>query len=555
MSVFQPTAPPVDRSIRANEPAVAVPGRLVFRMTLAAFSVAALLAGCTVGPNYKAPDTSTPAQFKEAAPTSSAIGGLADQTVMINSKRAAATTASASGAATTMPATLAATTEPINLERWWYSFNDTELDKLIAESLKANYTVAIAISKVRQARDERIVIAAPIFPQLNVDGSYDRSRFSNDPKQHVKPINESYQVGLDASWEIDVFGGTRRAIEAADYNIDASVENQRDAMITLMGEVALDYIQLRGAQAQLAVTLKSLKGQQDTLSLTEDRTRAGIGADSDVANALATVESTASQVPSLEATIDVSIHALSVLLSLDPSALTDELVTAEPLPIGPLKVPPGLPSDLVRRRPDVRFAERQLGAATAGIGVAVADLFPQFSLNASVGQSNSVFKRLFDFNSRTNSIGPNVDWNVFNAGSVQANIEVNKEVAQQALLTYKQTVLTSLQEVEDALIVYEREQLRNTALSATVDANQRAYNISLELYSKGLQDFLSVLTSEQNLFGSQEALASSNTQLGTDLVALYKALGGGWEKIDDDQPVGKVPPATAPSNDTAVLPN
>lgn len=542
MSVSQPTEPRADRSIRAADQAAAAPRRLALRITLTVLSVGALLAGCTVGPDYEAPKTPVPEQFGEASPTTSAIQGLENQTVMLNSHRPGAT----------MPTTaVAATTEPINLERWWKSFHDSELDSLIDRSVKANYTVQIAISRVRQARQERIVVAAPLLPQLNANAGYTRS---NNPKEHIILPNENSQIGVDASWEIDIFGGTRRAVESADYNIDAAVESQRDAMITLMGEVALDYIQLRGAQAQLAVTLQSLKAQQDTLSLTEARTKAGIGDDSDVANALSQVESTASAVPGLEASIDESIHALSVLLSVDPSALMDELKKPSPLPMGPPQVPAGLPSDLVRRRPDVRMAERNLAAATANIGVATANLFPKFSLNAGVNQSSSELRHLFDFSSRTYSIGPSASWDIFSAGSVQANIEVNNEIQNQALLTYKQTVLSSLQNVEDALIVYDREQLHNQAVAAQLDAAQRAFNIAFELYSKGLQNFLYVLTSQQSLFGAQQSMASSNTQLNVDLIGVYKALGGGWEDTDTEKPVGKVAPATAPSNDTAMMP-
>jgi len=542
MSVSQPTEPRADRSIRAADQAAAAPRRLALRITLTVLSVGALLAGCTVGPDYEAPKTPVPEQFGEASPTTSAIQGLENQTVMLNSHRPGAT----------MPTTaVAATTEPINLERWWKSFHDSELDSLIDRSVKANYTVQIAISRVRQARQERIVVAAPLLPQLNANAGYTRS---NNPKEHIILPNENSQIGVDASWEIDIFGGTRRAVESADYNIDAAVESQRDAMITLMGEVALDYIQLRGAQAQLAVTLQSLKAQQDTLSLTEARTKAGIGDDSDVANALSQVESTASAVPGLEASIDESIHALSVLLSVDPSALMDELKKPSPLPMGPPQVPAGLPSELVRRRPDVRMAERNLAAATANIGVATANLFPKFSLNAGVNQSSSELQHLFDFSSRTYSIGPSASWDIFSAGSVQANIEVNNEIQKQALLTYKQTVLSSLQNVEDALIVYDREQLHNQAVAAQLDAAQRAFNIAFELYSKGLQNFLYVLTSQQSLFGAQQSMASSNTQLNVDLIGVYKALGGGWEDTDTEKPAGKVAPATAPSNDTAMMP-
>lgn len=506
---------------------------------LLALALAGLLAssGCVVGPDYHAPATTMPVAYHETATVPSAAADAISRDLQaIATTQAVGPTTSITRVAATAPTTAAAltpTTEqaaeqvPSNLSRWWEEFHDPELNSLISRAINANLSIASAESSVRQSRAVLIGESAPFYPQVNVTGAYTRS---HPPR--VAKGNDLYQAGLDATWELDVFGGEQRTIEQAGAQLGAAIENKRDVLITVLGEVALDYVQLRGLQSQLAIAENSLKGQENTLDLTESRFKAGLTGELDVANARAVVDDSAATIPTLESQIRQQIHALAVLLALEPGALSDELTMPQPLPIGPPIVPPGLPGELLRRRPDVRLAERQLAAANAGIGAAQSDLYPKFTLNGSIDIQSNLPKGLANWRDHSYSIGPNIVWPLFDAGSIRANIRIQDELAEQALNNYRSTVLSALQNVEDALIIYNKEQVRRAALTAAVRANQRAFDLSNELYEKGLADFLSVLTDEQNLYSAQNQLAASETQIAVDLVSLYKALGGGWEETD-----------------------
>jgi len=469
------------------------------------FVTTALVAGCKVGPNYKTPPTTMPSEFAELNPT-------------------------------TQRSTRPATTQPVagNLAQWWMTFNDPVMDHLIREAVESNLDLRIATARVREARASRGVTASRLFPDVNANGQYSYNQASNSGTFPISPRTYNFwQAGFDASWELDVFGGIQRGVEAADADIQTTVEQRRDTLVSLMAEVGRNYIQLRGAQRQLAITRQNVASQQDTLDLTKQRFDAGITSEVDVVRQRAQVESTASEIPQLEITIRQSIHALGVLLGRDPGSLLAELVPDGPLPQAPGMLPVGLPSELLRRRPDVRAAERALAAQTARIGEATAELFPKFSITGSFGQQSTEFKQLFNATSNFWSIGPSFTLPIFNAGRIKSNIEVQNARQEQALATYEQTVLRSLQDVEDALVAYDREQARRINLAAAVEANKRAVDLSNQLYTRGLIDFLSVHDAERALFLSEDALAISDTTVSTNLVALYKALGGGWEERAD----------------------
>jgi len=341
-----------------------------------------------------------------------------------------------------------------------------------------------------------------------------------------------YQAGFDAGWEIDVFGGTRRAIEAARYGYEAQVEARRAALVTLLSEVARNYVALRGEQHELAIVQNNVASQVDTLRLTRSKFEAGIATDLDVARQEAQVASTQSQIPTLQTVIQQAIHRLSVLMNESPAALEEELALAEDLPSGPAVVPAGLPSDLVRRRPDVRQAERQLAQATANIGVAVADLFPKFNLTGALGLESLSLKTLASSKNIFWSFGPSLDWKIFSAGQVQANIRVQNARQEEALIQYRQAVLGAMSDVEDALVAYNQEQARREALKRAVESNRRATDLAKQLNQAGVVDFLNVLTAQQSLYLSEDQLAQSEQTVSTNLIALYKALGGGWEVTD-----------------------
>ena len=422
-----------------------------------------------------------------------------------------------------------ATTRPAAVATWWQNFNDPKLTALVEEAIKTNLDLRLAESRLRQARFTRSVIAGGLWPSVNASGSYTRSKVGNAPSQDL------FETGLDALWELDIFGGTRRNVESATANIHAAQEDLRDVQVSIAAEVALDYIQLRGFQQQIAIAQDNLQAQRHTGEITRQRFNAGFVSSLDVANADAQVATTESAVPVLETSAQQTIYALSVLLALPPAELLKDLWETKPLPVMPPEIPVGLPSDLLRRRPDIRRAEAQLHAATAQIGVAAADLFPQFSLVGSLSWQADTLAKLYTGAARTWSVGPSVNWPIFQGGSIIANVHVQQALRDQAYLTYQKTVLTALQDVENALIAYAKEWEHRKSLDDAVTANRKAVEVSMQLYSEGQTDFLNVLQAQGALYSSENAFVQSNSNLGQDLVALYKALGGGWET----QPAGK----------------
>ncbi len=490
------------------------------------------LGGCTVGPDYHRPTSHLPDRF-----------------------------AGASTQPTTQPA------EVVDIQRWWQTFGDSGLNSLIDRGVASNLDVRLATARVREARAQVEFNRAGLFPTVDSSANYTRSRSSRNAvgvpfgggsttptgggtgsggstgggttggttaTPTAFSIGESnlYQAGFDAGWEIDVFGGTRRAIEAAQYSYEAQIEARRNALVTLLSEVARNYVMLRGFQHELAIVRDNAAAQRNTLKLQQDKLQAGIATRLNVAQSLAQVASTESQIPTLQTEIQQAIHRLGVLLDQDPASLEAELAPDAPLPVGPSQIPPDLPSELLRRRPDVRHAERQLAVATANIGVATADLFPKFSLTGSLGLESLQLKSFADSASVFWSVGPTVSWRVFDAGRIRANIRVQNARQEEAFLQYRQAVRQSLADVEDALVAYNREQARRRALHDAVQANLEAVDLAKQLNNAGVVDFLNVLTAQLQLYQSQDQLAQSEQTVSTDLIALYKALGGGWEAID-----------------------
>lgn len=460
------------------------------------------LAGCTVGPDYRGPRVEMPAKW--VSPTA------------------------AEPVASTQPSV--AVQQPADIARWWSSFNDPVLDSLIARTLESNLDLKIARSRLRQARYARRIAAAGLFPSVGSSASYRRSGSGRGNDFGGRGTErELYQVGLDASWEIDIFGGVRRGVEAADADVRASVEDRRDVQVTLVSEVALNYLDLRGLQRQLAISRENLQTQKQSADVTRRRFEIGFEGPLDTANAEATVASTEAQIPLEEAAVQQVIYALSILLGREPGALLEELTAAAPIPETPPEVPVGLPSDLLRRRPDIRRAEADLHAATARVGVATADLYPRFSLTGGLGLSGDRAPALSTLNYHNWSIGPSVSWPLFQAGRLRANVAVRGEQQEQALLNYRATILTALQEVENALVAYVAEQRHRRALIVAVAAERRAVELSTRLYSEGEIEFVTLLVAQRALYSSESALVQSDRNVAANLVALYKALGGGWE--------------------------
>jgi NodT family efflux transporter outer membrane factor (OMF) lipoprotein len=342
--------------------------------------------------------------------------------------------------------------------------------------------------------------------------------------------SDLYKTGLDAGWELDIFGGQRRDIEAATADVQTAVEDLRDVWVTLAAEIALNYVELRGYQQEIVILQRNLDTQRKTAELTHTRFQGGFVGALDVANADAQVASTTAQLPPLESSVQQTIHTLSVLLGAEPSALVGELNSTSAVPSAPLRAPVGVPSELLRRRPDIRRAESQIHAATARIGVATADLFPKFTLSGSVGFQSQYADRLANWNKRILSMGPSASWNIFDAGRVRASIETKKALQEQSILTYQSTVLIAMQDVENAMIALAKEQEHYDALQKAVEFNRKAVDLATTLYTQGETDFLNVLSAQRSLYSSEDALVSSRRTISTNLVALYKGLGGGWEK-------------------------
>lgn len=423
------------------------------------------------------------------------------------------------------------TEQPAQVVEWWKTFGDPVLESLVRRAMEQNLNLLQATSRVRAARASRRAAVSGLWPNVDTSGSYRRSRDA-DPGSAGggrRSGRDSFSAGLDASWELDVFGSVRRSVEAAGAEYRATLEDRRDVLVILVAEVALNYTDLRALHRELVISRENLVSQRSSTEITRKRFGVGLVSRLDTVNAEALVASTESQIPLLESAARQVIYTLSVLLGMEPGALLQELTAEAPIPPTPPEVPVGLPSDLLRRRPDIRRAEANLHAATARIGVATADLYPRFNLAGALGVAGTRLRDLGNWDNRSWSIGPGVSWPLFDAGRIRANIGIQTAQQEQALLEYRRTVLLALQEVESALVAYAAEQHRREALSRAVAANRRAVELSTELYSRGGTDFLNLLSAQRSLLGSEGALAQSDRNLAANLIALYKALGGGWE--------------------------
>jgi len=462
----------------------------------------AILSGCMVGPNFKRPPTTMPPDW--AGPT-----------------------------AESRPVTPA----DAELARWWILFDDPTLVSLIEQAVQSNLDLKQAEARMRQSRAARSVVAAGIGPTVDATGAYQRSGSAGGTNGKSEGnISNQYQTGFDAGWELDIFGGVRRAIEAADADLQAAMETRRDVMVTLTAEVARNYIDLRAFQERIAIGRRNLETQKHSAALTRQRFEAGFVGALDVANADAQVATTASQIPLLEASARQTIYSLSILLGKDPAALVRELSPVAAIPLASPSIPLGVPSDLLRRRPDIRRAEVEIHAATARIGVATADLFPRFTISGSAGVRASDFSSWFDWASRIWSFGPSVSWNLFSMGRTRSTIEQQRALQDQSLITYQQTVLAALQEVENALIASAKEAEHYRALREAVGANRKAVELATTLYTQGNTDFLNVLDAQRSLYASEDALIQSTGSVSTNLVALFKSLGGGWSEEQEQKP-------------------
>jgi NodT family efflux transporter outer membrane factor (OMF) lipoprotein len=468
--------------------------------TFISLGVAVLLGGCTVGPNFSAPKLDLPAQFTERPAT---------------------------------PAEIALTNA--QLTRWWTSFDDPTLDALIRQAIKGNIDLQVARQNLIQAREERIETAAGALPSVDFGAEPQIARASTTVEYPPGFGNyHAYELGFDASWELDIFGENRRETEAATARVGASIADRRAILLSLLSEVAADYASLRATQARLAIAEDNVRTARQVVSLATQEESQGIGTTLETIQARAQLEQTQSTLPGLRAQIAVMAHAIGVLLGRDPAALERMLSRRQRLMLPPATIPDTVPAEVIANRPDVHEALLRYAAANAEIGVATAEELPHFSIPVSITPQASVLGELFEGASLTYSLALSGAQHIYQGGRLNARLRAAEAAAEAARLNYEETVLSALQQVEDALVRVQTEQEANASLVSSVRDARTALSQSTRLYDAGLSDFLTVLTDERTVFESRDALAESDLALVDDYISLFKALGGGWQTIELD---------------------
>ena len=457
-----------------------------------------LAAGCTsVGPDYVPPKTPVPPAWREDA------GAQLAQ-------------------------------RPADLAAWWRHLDDPVLSRLVAQAQSQGLDLREALWRVREARALRGIAASEHWPSLDAELAYvRRGESENTPLGPFATDSNRFTAGFDAAWEIDLWGRVRRSVEAAQADLEATVEDTRLVLVTVAAETAVSYVELRTFQRRLAIARANVQLQEQTLALVRGRFDSGLVGERDVAQARTNVETTRARVPALEVGLRAAENRLAVLLGLPPGALAEELAAPAPIPVPPLAIAVGVPADLLRRRADVRRAERELAAATARIGVAEGDLYPRLTLLGSIGLEADDFSDLLESQSGVFAFGPSLRWNLFAGGALRRRVEAQEARTQQAAVRCERAVLTSLEESENAMTAFVREQLRRRSLAAAVEGARLSVQLARTQYTEGLADFQPVLDSERALADLEDQLAQSDAAITTSAVRLYKALGGGWEHAPD----------------------
>lgn len=461
----------------------------------AALFIAVALTACAVGPNYRRPQTPLATQF-----------------------HAAEATAYSSEAAQT---------------HFWKVFNDGTLDQLVDDALNANHDLRIALGRLAEARAARHQSLYDLAPTVTAQAAHQTERVPQ--VQAGFPFRTSYyEAGFDASWELDLFGRVRREVEASNASLAAAEANLRDAQVSVTAEVARSYFELRGVQDQLAVARRNVENEKETLDYTNARLNAGRSTDLDTSRAQAQLSSTLASIDPLLAAESRAVHRLSVLTGREPDALEATLHPLAALPALPEITPVGDPGALLRRRPDIRVAERQLAATTAQVGVAVGDLFPKVTFNGSFGYDAATLSGLGTGTGRSYVIGPSISWAFLNLGRVHAQVAAAHARNDTALAQYEKTVLGALEETENSLVTHARTHDQLVHAADAAQSSAQAAKLARVRYEGGLVDFLEVLDAERTQLQAENQLAQTRTDAATTLVAVYKALGGGW--VDDPLP-------------------
>ena len=412
------------------------------------------------------------------------------------------------------------------LADWWKAFGDPLLDRLLEKALAGNLDLKKAVSAVRQARAKRRMATGDLYPAATAKASSSASKSRKDDLSWYD--KESHRLGLDLSWELDLFGRIRREVEAAAAESQAAEEDMHSVRVSLVAETASAYISLRTYQKRLTMARENLRLQEETLKLTSIKFQTGMAGALDVEQASYSLESTRSQIPDLETGLKEMKNSLAVLLGSWPGDLDRELESTAPIPAGSSQVVLGVPADLLRRRPDIRAAERRLAAQTAKVGVAEGDLYPKLTVSGSLAYESLGLTGLISPAAMVAALGGAVSWQIFNQESIRGNIQVQTELQKQALLTYESTLRTAVREVENALTRVLKENEKQKTLTRAVASARAAAALALQGYESGISDFQSVLETQQSLTSLEDRLSQSRGLSAQNIITLYKALGGGW---------------------------
>ncbi len=477
--------------------------------------IASLLGGCAVGPDYTKPDIQTPDAWHTAV-----MGESASEP-----------------------------TAPI--QTWWEIFNDPVLNDLIEDARESNLNLQMALTNVREARARLAYMGGQNLPEIGAFGRMSTTKLSDHGalSQVAPPGGFQSQgmvvFGLDAAWEIDVFGRIKREVEAESARFEASIESYRDVLVSLYAEVAVTYIEIRSYQEHISYAQQNIKLQTQSLDLTEERFRDGLTSQLDIEQAKLNLYSTQSTVPQFRIRLNQAYNRLAVLCGKDAGTLQSLIGGTHTIPVPDMNVASGVPADLLRQRPDIRRSEREVAAATAMIGAATANLYPRFALKGSIGLESRSVSDLFDSSSVVWTAAAPVHWNIFTGGRVRDDIDVKKEQQQKAVLDYRQVVLEALEETENALVSYNESRLRKNHLTQAVAATESAVDLVTVQYESGLTDFDNVLNMQRALSEQQNRLVSCNSETLRSIVALYKALGGGWDPDYQGDSADSIPADTA----------
>ena len=425
-----------------------------------------------------------------------------------------------------------------DLARWWERLGDPVLSSVIEQALKANPDLRLATARLRQARAERNLAQANLLPSVSASGSV------SGIKRSETDATADLSASIDASWEPDVFGGQRSAVRAARADLAATEEELHNTQVSLAAEVAMNYVDLRDYQARLAIARANLETQRETLQLTDWRAQAGLVSSLDVEQARTSVATTSAQIPSLQTNIVQAEHRLAVLAGLAPTALGRQLDTSASIPAVPDQIAVAIPAEILRQRPDVRAAEQRILAETARLAQAKTARYPSFGLRGSLG-TDVVTGALTGGTSFVASLVGSVAQTIFDAGRIRQQIKIQGAAQEQAVISYESTVLTALEEVENALVALEQDRQRQVALATAVEASRNAALLSRQQYAAGLADFQTVLDTQRSVLTAEEALSATQANRTADLIQLYKALGGGWSPTTED-------PSGVPKGQSAV---